>query len=146
MTIRLEIVTAERTLFEGDVDALAAPGVEGEIGVLPKHAALMTVLQPGDLRYRVNGVEEEFSVTGGFIDVRGDHVSVLADAAERSDEIDVARAEEAVARAQRRIEEHTGDVDLERALRSLRRGQARLNVTRRRRRRGPGVPSREAGA
>ena len=142
MTIRLEIVTAERVLFEGDVDAIAAPGVEGEIGVLPQHAALMTALQPGDLRYRVGDNEEDFAVTGGFLDVRGDRVSVLADAAERLDEIDVVRAEEAVVRARQRIAEHTGDVDLERALRSLRRGQARLGVSRRRRR-PTGAPPRE---
>lgn len=142
MTIRLEIVTAERVIFEGDVDAVAAPGAEGEIGVLPKHAALMTALQPGDLRYRVGDNEEDFAVTGGFLDVNGDRVSVLADAAERLDDIDVVRAEEAVARARQRIAEHKGDVDLERALRSLRRGQARLGVSRRRRR-PTGAPPRE---
>lgn len=143
MPMRLEIVTAERVLFQGEVDSVVAPGVEGELGILPKHAALMTVLQPGELRYRTGGAEEHFVVTGGFIDVHGDKVSVLADAAERADEIDLARAEEAVARARQRISEHQGDLDLERALHSLRRAQVRLNVTRRRR--GAGVPQRERG-
>lgn len=143
MPMRLEIVTAERVLFEGDVDAVVAPGIDGEIGILPKHAALMTVLQPGVLRYRTGDSEEEFVVTGGFIDVHADRVSVLADAAERADEIDLERAEEAVARAQQRIAEHQEDFDLERALHSLRRAQVRLNITRRRR--GSGAPRRERG-
>lgn len=144
MPMRLEIVTAERVLFQGDVDAVVAPGIDGEIGILPKHAALMTALQPGELRYRTGDNEEHFAVTGGFIDVHGDKVSVLADAAERADEIDLARAEEAVDRARQRIAERQGDVDLERALHSLRRAQVRLNVTRRRR--GAGVPQRERGS
>ena len=133
MPMRLEIVTAERILFEGEVDVVVVPGADGEIGVLPKHAALMTVLQPGELRYRTGDSEEQFVVTGGFVDVRGDRVSVLADAAEHIDEIDMARVEEAIARAQERIAEQRGDVDLERALGSLRRARVRLNVTRRRR-------------
>ena len=133
MPMRLEIVTAERILFEGEVDVVVVPGADGEIGVLPKHAALMTVLQPGELRYRTGDSEEQFVVTGGFVEVRGDRVSVLADAAEHIDEIDMARVEEAIARAQERIAEQRGDVDLERALGSLRRARVRLNVTRRRR-------------
>ena len=133
MPMRLEIVTAERILFEGEVDVVVVPGADGEIGVLPKHAALMTVLQPGELRYRTGDSEEQFVVTGGFVEVRGDRVSVLADAAEHIDEIDMARVEEAIARARERIAEQRGDVDLERALSSLRRARVRLNVTRRRR-------------
>ena len=133
MPMRLEIVTAERVLFEGEVDVVVVPGADGEIGVLPKHAALMTVLQPGELRYRTGDSEEQFVVTGGFVEVRGDRVSVLADAAEHIDEIDMARVEEAIARAQERIAEQKEDVDLERALSSLRRARVRLNVTRRRR-------------
>ncbi len=143
--MRLEIVTAERTLFQGEVDAVVAPGVDGEIGVLPKHAALMTALQPGELRYRNVEGEQEFVVTGGFLEVRGDQVSVLADAAERAEEIDAARAEEAVVRARQRIAEHGQDLDIERALGSLRRAQVRLNVTRRRRR-AAGAPEGGRGA
>ncbi len=134
MPMRLEIVTAERALFEGEVDAVVAPGVDGEIGVLPKHAALITALQAGELRFRNAEGEQDFAITGGFMEVRGDRVSVLADAAERADEIDVVRAEEAVARARQRIAEHGQDMNIERALSSLRRAQVRLNVTRRRRR------------
>jgi F-type H+-transporting ATPase subunit epsilon len=134
MPTRLEIVTAERVLFEGEVDAVVAPGGEGQLGVLPHHAAVMTTLQAGELRYRVGGEENHYVIHGGFMDVRGDQVVVLADAAEHVDEIDVARAEEAIQRAQERIAARGEDMNLERALASLRRGQIRVSITRRRRR------------
>jgi F-type H+-transporting ATPase subunit epsilon len=137
MPMRLEIVTAERILFEGDVDVVVAPGGDGELGVLPHHAAVMTTLLPGELRYRIDGEDNHYIVHGGFMDVRGDQVVVLADAAEHINEIDEARAEEAIARAQERLSTRGEDVDLERALASLRRAQVRLNVTRRRRRQRP---------
>jgi F-type H+-transporting ATPase subunit epsilon len=137
MPMRLEIVTAERILFEGDVESVVAPGGEGELGVLPHHAAVMTTLQAGELRYRINGEENHYIVHGGFMDIRGDQVVVLADAAEHIDEIDEARAEEAIARAQERISSRGEEIDLERALASLRRAQIRLRVTRRRRRQRP---------
>ena len=140
MPTRLEIVTAERILFEGDVDVVVAPGGEGELGVLPHHAPVMTTLLPGELRYRIGGEENYYIVHGGFMDVRGDQVVVLADAAEHVNEIDEARAEEAISRAQQRIAARGDDVDLERALTSLRRGQIRLRVTRRRRRQRPMAP------
>ena len=86
--------------------------------------------------------ESFFAVHGGFMDIRGDHVVVLADAAERVEEIDEARAEEAIRRAQERLTARAEDIDLERALSSLHRAQVRLLVTRRRRRGGgPGVPT-----
>jgi F-type H+-transporting ATPase subunit epsilon len=140
MPTRLEIVTAERVIFEGEVDAVVAPGGEGQLGVLPHHAAVMTTLQAGELRYRVGGEENHYVIHGGFMDVRGDQVVVLADAAEHVDEIDEARAEEAVRRAQERIAARGEDVNLERALASLRRGQIRLSITRRRRRNPPTAP------
>ena len=135
MPMRLEILTAEGVLFDGDVDSVVAPGSEGELGILPHHAALMTMLQPGELRYRAAGAESYLAVHGGFMEVRGDHVVVLADAAEHVDAIDEARAEEAVRRAQERIASRPADMDIERALRSLRRAQVRVRVTRRRRER-----------
>ncbi len=145
MPTRLEIVTAERVIFEGDVDVVVAPGTEGELGVLPHHAAIMTLLKPGELRYRVGEQESYLSVTGGFMDVRGDQVIVLADAAEHVDEIDDARAQEAIGRAQERIASRGEDIDLERALSSLRRAQVRMDVSRRRRRRQPpGAPAPQA--
>lgn len=138
MPLRLEIITAERVLFDDQVDAVVAPGAEGELGVLPHHAAVMTTLQGGELRYRVGGEETQFVVHGGFMDIQGDHVVVLADAAEHVDEVDIARAEEAVQRAQERIAARGDDVSLERALASLQRANIRLRITRRRRRQRPG--------
>jgi len=133
MPIRLEIITAERVLFDDQVDALVAPGAEGELGVLPHHAAVMTTLQAGELSYRTEGEEMHFVVQGGFMDIQGDHVVVLADAAEHVEEIDVPRAEEALRRAQERIASRSEDIDLERALASVKRAGIRLRVMRRRR-------------
>ncbi len=141
MPMRLEIITGERVLFQGDVESVVAPGSEGELGVLPHHAAVMTMLQPGELFYTIDGAETSFALTGGFMEIRGDHVVVLADAAERVDEIDEARAEEAVRRARERIAARVTDVDLERALQSLRRAQIRVQTVQRRRGRGSGAPS-----
>lgn len=134
-TLRLEILTAERVLFEGDVDVVVAPGAEGELGILPMHASLMSTLQPGELRYRIGGEESFLAVTGGFIEVTGDKVIILADAAERVEEIDEARALEAVRKAEQRVLNRSGDIELERALRSLRRAQVRVTTSARRRRR-----------
>ena len=134
MPTRLEIITAERVLFDGDVDGVVAPGAEGELGVLPHHAALMTLLQPGELRYRIGDQETSVAVTGGFMEVTADRVTVLADAAERVEEIDEARAQEAIRRAQERIAHRDEDMDLEEALRALRRAQMRVGIVRRRRR------------
>ena len=134
MPTRLEIVTAERILFEGEVDVVVAPGGEGELGVLPHHAPIMTTLMPGELRYRMDGEENYYIVHGGFMEVQRDQVVVLADAAEHVEEIDATRAEESISRAQERIAARDDDINVERALLSLRRGQLRLSVTRRRRR------------
>jgi F-type H+-transporting ATPase subunit epsilon len=140
MPLTVEIVTAERVvLTEEDVDTLVAPGVEGQLGVLPRHAAFMTMLQPGELRL-VKGAEEiVLAVTGGFLEVRENRVLILADAAERVDEIDVARAEAARHRAEETLAASKSGVDLARAEAQLRRALARLEVVERRRRR-PGSP------
>ena len=135
----LEIITAERQVYSDEVDAVVAPGVEGQLGILPHHAPLMTVLQPGELLIRKSGEEAYLAVTGGFMEVLGNKVTVLADAAERSDEIDEQRAQEAIERAQERIRNRESDEQLEEALRSLRRAQVRVGIARRRRR--PGGPS-----
>ena len=99
-TFKLEIVTAERMVFSDDVSAVIAWGVEGQLGILPHHAPLMTMLQPGDILIRKDKEEEFFVISGGFLEVRPDKVIILADACERVDEIDIARAEEAKKRAQ----------------------------------------------
>jgi F-type H+-transporting ATPase subunit epsilon len=140
MPLTVEIVTAERVvLTEEDVDTLVAPGVEGQLGVLPRHAAFMTMLQPGELRLVKGGEEIVLAVTGGFLEVRENKVMILADAAERADEIDVARAEAARRRAEETLAARKTGVDLARAEAQLRRALARLEVVERRRRR-PGRP------
>ena len=136
-SFRLEIITAERSLFDGDVDIVVAPGMAGELAILKNHAPLLTVLQPGELRYQMNGEESYLVVSGGYMEVTSDRVTVLADAAERVEELEELRAQEAVRRAEERIANRTEDIDLERALRALTRSQVRLKVLSRRRRREP---------
>src|SRR5512140_24596 len=98
--LRLDIVTAERAIYSQDVDEVIAPGIDGELGILPEHAPLMTMLQPGMLTIKRDGDELNLAVSGGFMEVRPDRVIVLADAAEHAEEIDIARAEEARRRAE----------------------------------------------
>ncbi len=100
MPIRVEIVSQDRPVFEGDVDIVVAPGEDGEMGILPHHAPLLTTLKPGVLRVRSAGREEAFAISGGVMEVQPTIVTVLADAAERADEIDISRAEEARRRAE----------------------------------------------
>ena len=145
MPLTVEIVTAERVVrIEQGVDVLIAPGSEGQLAILPKHAALMTTLAPGALVFRRGQSESDFAITGGFMEVRNDKVTVLADAAEAAEEIDVARAEAARARAEERLrrarDQSVRDVDMARAQASLQRSLLRLNVARRRRRPGPPRP------
>lgn len=129
---KLDVVTAERVVYSGEVDMVIAPGVEGQLGILPQHAPLMTTLQPGELRIRKGGEEISLVVSGGFMEVRPDRIIVLADAAERADEIDIARAEAARKRAQEQLAQHhvTG-VDEARAEAALHRAIARLRVVER---------------
>ena len=137
-TFKLEIVTAERMVFSDEVTALLAWGVEGQLGILPHHAPLMTMLQPGDLMIRKDREEEYLALSGGFLEVRPDKVIILADACERADEIDVARAEEAKKRAQETMKATPMTVDAASAEAALRRSLARLKVAERRRRKPTG--------
>lgn len=100
MTIRCEIVSQDRMVYEGDVDIVVLPGSAGEMGILPHHAPLLTTLKYGFIKVRKQGNEEIFAVSGGVAEVQPDIVTVLADAAENIEEIDVARAEQARQRAQ----------------------------------------------
>ena len=138
-SIRLDIVTAEGAVYSDEVDVVVAPGVEGQLGILPHHAPLMTTLQVGELRVRKGKEEFSLAISGGFLEVRPDRIIVLADAAERAEEIDIARAEEAKRRAQEQLSRHPPEVDAARAEASLRRSLARLKVAERRRRRKPGI-------
>ena len=133
--MRLEIVTAERVVYSEDVSVLVAPGEAGELGILPSHAPLLTTLAPGEMRVTKDGEETYMAVSGGFLEVIGNRVTILADTAEQADEIDIERAEVAMRRAEEQVASAASDMDLERALASMRRSQARLGVARRRRRR-----------
>ena len=141
MPLSLKIITPERIVFEEDgVDSVTLPGADGELTVLPRHAALMTALRPGPVVFRRAGVEVDLALSGGFLEVRDDKLTVLANTAERSEEIDVARAEEARRRAQERLQTREGQMDMARAIAALERAQARLRVSERRRRRPAGAP------
>ena len=138
-TIKLEIVTAERLIFSEDVNMVIAPGVQGYLGILPHHAPLMTMLQPGELRVKKEGEEISLVVSGGFLEVRPDKIVVLADTAERAEEIDITRAEAAKKRAEERLKDRgEPGVDYLRAEAALRRSLARLKVAERRRKRPTG--------
>jgi F-type H+-transporting ATPase subunit epsilon len=138
--LTLDIVTAERVVFsEQNVDVVVAPGIEGDLGILPMHAPLMTMLRPGELLFRRGPEEEYLVVSGGFMEVRDDHVVILADAAERAEEIDIARAEAARQKARAAMERREYEVDLASTEAALARAVARLRVAERRRRR-QGVP------
>ncbi|MGI8926202.1 MAG: F0F1 ATP synthase subunit epsilon [Tepidiformaceae bacterium] len=149
MPLTVEIVTAERVVrIEQGVDVLVAPGSEGQLAILPRHAPLMTTLEAGELVFRRGSDEEAFAITGGFMEVRRDRVIILADAAEAGDEIDIARAEEARSRAEEHLraarEQQVGDMDLARVVAALQRSTVRLRVAQRRRRTGA-PPSRPGG-
>lgn len=139
--IRLDIVTAERAVYSEEVDMVIAPGIEGQLGILPHHTPLMTALQAGELRVKKGGEEVSMAISGGFLEVRPDRVVVLADTAERAEEIDVARAEAAKRRAQERLAERRAPgTDEARAEVALLRSLARLKVaTMVKRRRKSGV-------
>ncbi len=133
-TVKLEIVTAERQVFSEDVTTIIAEGIEGQMTILPKHAPLITMLAPGELVIRKDGEEMYMSISGGFLEVRPEKVIVLADACERSDEIDIERAREAKRRAEERLKNLTTEIDQSRAEAALRRSMARLRVVEKRRR------------
>ena len=128
-SIKLEIVTAERVVFSGEVDEIIAPGVEGQLGILPHHSPLMTMLQAGELVAKKSGQDEIMAIAGGFLEVRPDRVIVLADAAERAEEIDIKRAETAKKRAEERLRDRKAiGLDEASAEAALKRALARLSV------------------
>lgn len=149
MPTHVEVVAAERTVLSEDADEVLAPTPEGQVGILPRHAPLLTLLAPGELRLRRGTEETIVAIGGGFMEVGGNRVVVLADSAERAEEIDVARAEEARRRAAARLTAHSPDMDVDRAQASLRRSLARLSAVERVRRRGgrtrPGTSENAAG-
>jgi F-type H+-transporting ATPase subunit epsilon len=136
----IEIVTGERVVFkEEGADMVVAPGGAGMLGILPEHAPLITTLSLGELRIKKGTEEQSILVYGGFMEVRDDKVLVLADSAERAEEVDVERAETARRRAEQSIAGRESTMDLEEAQATLRRANLRLRVGQRRgaRRGGP---------
>ncbi len=128
--LRLHFVTPERAIVHEDVDEVEIPGGEGYFGVLPGHAPLLAALRPGELWYR-KGAERKYAfVAGGFAEVLPEQVAILAQIAERAEEIDVQRAEAAKRRAEERLTRTVADLDFERARIALLKALARLQVSR----------------
>ena len=135
-SMHVEVVTAERELYSGEADLVSAPGSEGILGILPNHTALLALLKPGELRIGLDGKEEALFVSGGFIEVAHNRVTVLADTAEHAEEIDAARAEAARRRAQELLQEARSTEDRVALQVALQRAIYRLKVVEVTRRRG----------
>lgn len=127
-TFQLEIVTPSRLLVKDAAEEAQIPGLSGYLGILPGHAPLITELAVGVITYKSNGTAHTLSVAWGFMEVLPDKVTILAEAAERPQEIDVARAEKAKARAEERLKSNNPDIDYNRAEDALQRAETRLNV------------------
>ncbi len=135
-TIHLDIVTVERPVVSEDVDYISAPGIDGVLGILPRHEPLLTALTFGELRYKKGDQELSFAIGGGFMEVRPDKVTVLADSADQAEEIDEQRAEEARKRAQELLaQKPESDVEAARLEQAIRRAELQLRVVRKERRR-----------
>jgi len=137
--MKIEIISAERLVYSDDVDILVAPGVDGELGIHPHHAPLLTYLQPGELKILKGSDETVLAVSGGFLEVFDNRVVILADTAEQAEEIDEARAQEAISKAKDRMSQRGSDLDLQRAMVSLRKAEVRLKVSRKKRKRSDSI-------
>jgi F-type H+-transporting ATPase subunit epsilon len=126
--LTLEVVTPDRRVLKTEADMVEIPGRRGELGILPGHAPLLTELAVGEIAYTNEGETERLAVAWGFAEVLPDKVTILAETAERADEIDVERAKAALERNEKRLAEATGTVDVERAEASIRRAETRLSV------------------
>jgi F-type H+-transporting ATPase subunit epsilon len=126
--MHLEIITAERVVLSDDVDQINAPTKDGRIGILPRHMPLLTILDAGELTIIKDGTETPFAVTGGFMEVLPNRVTILADAADRADEIDEARAEEARRRAEQILQDHRSEREMRLAEAELQKALVQLKV------------------
>jgi F-type H+-transporting ATPase subunit epsilon len=139
MPLHLEIVTPEKRAFAGDVDEVVVPGTEGELGILPHHAPLISTLGQGVLRFRRGGAEQEFAIFGGFLQVRPDRVVVLAETADLAASIDLERAERARREAEHvLVEAGLEEADLAAARAALQRALIRIRLAERGERRARG--------
>jgi F-type H+-transporting ATPase subunit epsilon len=138
MPLQLEIVTPEKLAYQDEVDSVQLPGSEGELGVLPHHAPLVSTLGAGELRLRKGGQEESFAIVGGFLQVLPDKVVVMAETADMASEIDLEKAQEARRQAEQALESgHVEGADLAAARASLQAALIRIRVAERRHREGP---------
>lgn len=138
MPIHLEIVTPEKRAYEDDVDVVILPGSEGELGILPHHAPLLSMLGAGELRVRKGGTEESFAIVGGFVQVRPDKVVVMAETADLAAEIDIEKAQQARLEAERALEAgFVEPADMAQARAALQAALLRIRVAERRHREGP---------
>jgi len=127
-TFQLEIVTPSRLLVKDAAEEAQIPGVSGYLGILPGHAPLISELGVGEITYKASGATHTLSVAWGFVEVLQDKVTILAEAAERPQEIDVERAQKARDRAEQRLKSNDPQVDYTRAEDALQRAETRLNV------------------
>jgi F-type H+-transporting ATPase subunit epsilon len=126
--LNLEVITPERLVLREQVDEVVAPGSNGELGILPDHTPLISQLKTGVLSYRQGNQNRRMHVSGGFIEVASDSVSVLSDVAEKPEEIDLERAQRAKERAERRLAARGDDIDFDRAELKLQRAMIRIQV------------------
>jgi F-type H+-transporting ATPase subunit epsilon len=137
MPLHLEIVTPERLAYSDEVDMVLVPGIEGELGILPHHTPLVSLLGVGELKIRKGGDEESFAIAGGFLQVRPDKVVVMAETAEIGAEIDLERAQRARAEAEKALEGgYVEGADLALARAELQRALVRIRVAESRRAEG----------
>ncbi|PKM90123.1 MAG: ATP synthase F1 subunit epsilon [Firmicutes bacterium HGW-Firmicutes-12] len=128
-SLKLDVVTPDRTLLSTEIASLIVPAVEGYLGVLPNHAPMILGLLPGAVKYRSDGKLNFLSISGGFMEIGPDRVTLLADCAEKANEIDRERAQAAKGRAAQRLKERPSGLDVQRAELALKRALARLQVT-----------------
>ncbi|MFZ7102103.1 MAG: F0F1 ATP synthase subunit epsilon [Peptococcaceae bacterium] len=126
-TLKLEVVTPERKVLSEDIASLVVPAIGGYLGILPNHAPMISGLEPGVLKYKVAGDYKKMAISGGFLEVSDNKVSVLANTAELPQEIDVERAQQAKERAEQRLQ-NKSEVDVLRAENALKRAIARLRA------------------
>jgi len=132
-TLKLEIVTPDGTVYAEDVEMVTLPGVEGQMGVYPRHVPLMTQMVPGEVIARKDGQDYFLAVGEGLIEIISDHVAILTDMAIASEHIDEAKVEEARRRAEARLQEKLSDEEVASVNASLTRSLAQLRVKRRHR-------------
>lgn len=141
MILHLEIITPEKIVYTEDVDEVIAPTVKGQISILPNHVGLLTQIEPGELIVKKGGKDNFIAITGGFLEVKKNNISILADYAVRSEDIEVVKAEQAQKRAQKVMAEKASEKDFAIAQSELRRSLIELKVAQRRKHHTPLGPS-----